>query len=119
MKLKSIISSSGTSIRPVSYTHLDVYKRQMFDNSMYSVPKNIQTRWCSPENYTGEKGKAGMTRGGRKGSAKFTFRDGEEKVLAFEKEGTGIVRRMWMTLSDFSKEVLRLSLIHISLFWEK
>ena len=33
------------------------------------VPDNVQTRWISPENPTGEKGKGGMTNRGAKGNA--------------------------------------------------
>lgn len=89
----------------------------MFERPIYSVPRNVETKWCSPENFTGEKGKAGMTRGGRKGSAKFPFGNGEERVLAFEKEGSGVVRRLWMTFSDFSKEVLRG--VTIEFYWDQ
>ncbi|MBN1338655.1 MAG: hypothetical protein JXA03_04990, partial [Bacteroidales bacterium] len=39
-------------------------------NNLFSNPSpGIETRWISPENPTGEKGKGGMTNNGAKGNA--------------------------------------------------
>lgn len=46
------------------------------------MPKNIQTRWASPENWDGAKGAAGQANRGRKGSACFPLKASEQKVLA-------------------------------------
>jgi len=45
--------------------------------------------------------------GGRKGSAAFFVRPGETLVLARERGTSGVVRRIWMTLSDFRPATLK------------
>ena len=72
----------------------------MFENRpLFSKPEGIETRWASPENPKGEKGKAAQSGGGRKGSACFPLKAGESHVLAEEKEVSGTVRRIWVTIS--------------------
>ena len=53
----------------------------MMTDSLFVMPKNVQTRWASPENWDGAKGAAGQANGGRKGSACFTLKAGEQKVI--------------------------------------
>ena len=43
-KIKSLRESQSISIEPVSYTHLDVYKRQM----PYCTPHSNQQRFLLP-----------------------------------------------------------------------
>lgn len=47
-----------------------------FAQEIYQAPApTTQTRWISPENPTGEKGKGGSTNQGAKGSAFFTVKE--------------------------------------------
>ena len=46
-----------------------------------SAPLNVHTRWISPENPTGEKGKGGLTNKGAKGNAFYIVQPGETKTL--------------------------------------
>ena len=48
-----------------------------------------------------------MTGGGRKGSAYIPVQAHSTVTLACEKGTSGIIRRMWMTLSDMSQVMLR------------
>ena len=43
--------------------------------SLYEMPEGVESRWASGENPTGEKGKAGQTNAGRKGSPTVPCRD--------------------------------------------
>ena len=74
---------------------------------IYEMPEGIQTRWACAENVTGEKGGAAKSFGGRKGSAAFELNAGEKKLLAEEKNSSGTIRRMWVTIDDRSTEMLR------------
>jgi hypothetical protein len=44
-----------------------------------AVPQGVRSRWISPENPTGEKGKGGMTNKGAKGNAFYIVQPGETK----------------------------------------
>ena len=76
-------------------------------DSLYRIPKGVQTRWASAENWKGEKGAGGQENGGRKGSAAFPLGPGESKVLAGVTGASGTVRRIWMTFRDRSARMLR------------
>ena len=52
------------------------------NEKLFVIPEGIETRWASPENYGAGRGVGGQTRGGRKGSACFPLKAGEQKVLA-------------------------------------
>ncbi len=55
--------------------------------ALYEIPEGVETRWASPENPTGEKGKGGQAAGGRKGSPTIAIKAGQSAVLA-EARGT-------------------------------
>jgi len=74
----------------------------MTTDSLFTMPKNVQTRWASPENWDGAKGAAGQANNGRKGSPCFALKAGEQKVLAHAENTSGTVRRIWMTINDRS-----------------
>jgi hypothetical protein len=84
--------------------------------ALYVVPDGVETRWASPENPTGERGKAASTNGGRKGSAFFPLKAGEQRTLAEVKTGSGMVRRIWMTLNDRSPAMLRG--LRLDMYWD-
>jgi hypothetical protein len=84
--------------------------------SLYTIPDDVETRWASPENPRGEKGKAGPTNGGRKGSPAFPLKAGEQRVLAEAFGTSGTVRRIWITIDDRSPKMLRG--LRLDFFWD-
>jgi hypothetical protein len=88
----------------------------MTTDSLFTMPKNIQTRWASPENWDGAKGAAGQANHGRKGSACFALTAGEQRVLAHAENTSGTVRRIWITINDRSPQMLRG--LRLEMFWD-
>jgi hypothetical protein len=74
------------------------------------------TRWVSPENPTGEKGKGGLTNKGAKGNAFFIVQPGMKQVL-FDVRGAGIIKRMWMSGSIGVNEEQRRA-VRIDMYWD-
>lgn len=87
-----------------------------FAQSLYEMPANVESRWASGENPTGEKGKGGQANGGRKGAATVAIRAGESRVLAEARATSGTVRRIWMTFPDRSPRMLRS--LRIEMYWD-
>jgi hypothetical protein len=87
----------------------------LFGQEVYQIPENEQSRWISFENPIGEKGKGGMENRGAKGHAMDVVQAGESKVL-LDVQGPGIIRRMWITISDRSPQMLRG--LKIEMFWD-
>jgi hypothetical protein len=83
---------------------------------LYVIPDGVETRWASPENPQGERGKGASANAGRKGAPAFTLKAGESRTLAEAQGGSGVVRRMWMTLLDRSPKMLRG--LRISIYWD-
>ena len=79
-------------------------------------PKGITSRWVSPENPTGEKGKGGLTNKGAKGNAFFIIAPGEKKVL-FDVKGAGIINRMWLSGTIGVNQIQRRA-VRIDMFWD-
>jgi hypothetical protein len=73
---------------------------------LFTMRTDVETRWASPENIQGEKGRAGRSNGGRKGSPALVVHPGAVHTLA-KAQGSGTIRRIWMTLTDRSPERLR------------
>ncbi|MCX6132741.1 MAG: DUF2961 domain-containing protein [Ignavibacteriales bacterium] len=84
---------------------------------LYKAPsKGSHTRWVSPENPTGQKGKGGQTNKGAKGNAFFTVKPGAQQIL-FDVKGAGIIRRMWMSGTIPRNEEQR-RLVRIDMYWD-
>ena len=84
---------------------------------LYSPPPvNVETRWASPENPTGAKGKGGLTNKGAKGNAFFIIAPGEKKVL-LDEHGAGIINRIWMAGSVIVNHEQKRS-VRIEMFWD-
>jgi hypothetical protein len=83
--------------------------------SLYEM-QELETRWASPENPTGDKGRAGVAGGGRKGSPTIPIKAGASVVLAEAKDSPGMVRRIWMTMPDRSPQMLRG--LRLEMFWD-
>ena len=88
----------------------------MNNDSIYSIAKSIKSRWASPENVYGQKGKGGKAAFGRKGSASFHIRPGRTITLAEVSCQSGVIRRIWMTLHDLSP--IALKRMRISFYWD-
>jgi hypothetical protein len=84
--------------------------------TLYTIPDGVEMRWASPENPGGERGKGASANDGRKGSAFFPLKAGESRTLAEVKAGSGIVRRIWMTLNDRSPKMLRG--MRLDMYWD-
>ncbi len=65
--------------------------------SLFELPKSVETRWYSFENPEGHRGEGGKAQAGRKGAANRTIPPGERAVLA-DVAGPGVVRRIWLTV---------------------
>lgn len=83
---------------------------------LFTMPKGVQTRWASPENWNGEKGAGGQQGLGRKGSAWFALKAGEQRILAEATGVSGTVRRIWATIRDRSPAMLRG--LRLDVYWD-
>jgi hypothetical protein len=84
-------------------------------SNMFEYSDNIEPRWASFENITGSKGRGGMENNGAKGHACDSITAGATKTL-LNIEGSGVINRIWITISDRSPKMLR-SLI-INMYWD-
>lgn len=83
--------------------------------SPYGIPKNIKTRWTSPENPRGIKGGGAKENKGAKGHAFDEIKAGATYVL-LDVEEPGIVNRIKMTIKDRSPVMLRS--LRIEMYWD-
>ena len=84
---------------------------------LFTAPNhNTKTRWISPENPTGEKGKGGLTNKGAKGNAFYIIQPGATKTL-MDVTGAGIVQRMWMS-GTIAKNAEQRRAVIINMFWD-
>lgn len=88
----------------------------MFGEKLYEMQPDVHTRWASYENPAGEKGAGGKARNGRKGAAWFTLEEGEAVTLAQAEGTSGMIRRIWITMNNRSKEALRGVILEI--YWD-
>ena len=75
----------------------------------------LSPRWASPENPTGAAGKGGVENQGAKGHPFVTIRAGQALTLA-DIQGSGVIRRMWITIGDRSPQMLRA--LRLEMFWD-
>lgn len=86
------------------------------DTEPFTLRRNLRMRWANPENYDAKPGAGGQAVFGRKGSAcRGALQAGETWVLA-DAKGSGMVRRIWITVSDRGPEMLR-GLV-IRMYWD-
>jgi len=83
--------------------------------NLFDKPRGVQTRWISFENSTLDCGKAGLENKTAKGHAFDCLRAGETKAL-LDVQGSGSIRRIWMTIDDRSPEMLRS--LRLEMFWD-
>lgn len=82
---------------------------------LYKMRNNVKSRLISFENMTGATGNGGKENNGAKGHATETILPGATRKIV-DYAGTGIVQRMWYTISERSPEVLRS--IRLQIFWD-
>ena len=81
-----------------------------------AAPEEVQSRWVSPENPTGEKGKGSLTNKGAKGNAFFIVQPDTKQVL-FDVKGAGIINRMWLSGTIPVTEMQRRA-VRIDMYWD-
>ena len=84
---------------------------------VYEIPDGVETRWASPENPRGEKGKAGQENAGRKGRPAIDLKAGAQLVLGEVHNSSGTVRRIWATIDKRTPQVLRG--MRIDMYWDE
>lgn len=77
--------------------------------------RNEQPRWASFENPTAARGEGGKENQSAKGHAFEPIEAGASATL-LDVKGTGIVQRIWLTVSDRSPEMLRS--LRIDMYWD-
>ena len=82
---------------------------------LYQSEKGRSPRWAGFENPTAAKGAAGQSNQSAKGHAFDSLKAGESVVL-MNYTGRGIIRRIWLTISDRSPEMLRS--LTLKMFWD-
>ena len=88
-----------------------------FAQQLYTAPDpDVESRWISPENPTGEKGKGGMTNKGAKGNAFYIIQPGETKII-MNVRGAGIVQRMWMS-GTIARNAEQRRAVVINMYWD-
>lgn len=109
MMQKKIILIIGTLLYCFTY---QLEAQNIYD----AVPQGVRSRWISPENPTGEKGKGGMTNKGAKGNAFYIVQPGETKTL-MDVKGSGIIQRFWMS-GTIGKNREQRRAVRIDMFWD-
>lgn len=84
-------------------------------SNLFEFDNNQETRWSSPENMNGEKGKGGMSNFGAKGHPCDSIAAGQSYTLLDIKD-QGIINRIWITISDRSPQMLRS--LKVEMFWD-
>ena len=85
-------------------------------NDLYNLPPQLDSRWASAENPTGERGKGAMENNGRKGRPALPLAAGKELILAEVSGQSGTVRRIWVTVSQRDPKMLRS--LRIDMYWD-
>ncbi|MCB0628826.1 MAG: DUF2961 domain-containing protein [Lewinella sp.] len=88
---------------------------QLHGQELFQMPIGKQTRWVSFENRSGQKGAGGLENRGAKGHAFDHIKAGGSIDLV-NMEGSGTVRRIWMTISQRDPEMLRS--LRLEMFWD-
>ena len=85
-------------------------------SDLFIAPRNVHTRWASPENPSAGPGKATVGSDGRKRRPCVPLPAGQSLTLAQISGTSGIVRRIWITIRDRSPKMLRG--IRIDMYWD-
>lgn len=99
-----------------SFSKNEVFMPDSDTEIFCSAPIDVHTRWISPENPGGEKGKGGKTNKGAKGNAFYIVQPGQTKTL-MDVKGAGIIQRFWMSGSIGVNKLQRRA-VRIDMFWD-
>ena len=83
--------------------------------NLFDKPRGVQTRWASFENQTAERNRGGLENKGGKGHPSDRLAAGGT-VSLLDVAGSGTIRRIWMTISDRSADMLRS--LRVDMFWD-
>jgi hypothetical protein len=83
---------------------------------LYEAGIGRSPRWASFENSRSEKGSAGRENKTAKGHAFDSLKAGQSVTL-MEYHGSGVIRRIWLTLNDRSPEMLRS--LTLAAYWDR
>jgi len=92
------------------------FAQPLVSQELFHYQPDKETRWVSFENISGEKGAGGKENKGAKGHA-FDQIPAGGSVDLVDMEGSGTIRRIWLTLSDRSPEMLRS--LRLEMYWEE
>ena len=82
---------------------------------LYQMPDGSKTRWISFENPTGAPGMGAMENKGAKGHP-YDWIPAGKSVDLLSVQGSGTIRRIWLTISDRSPEMLRS--LRLDMYWD-
>jgi len=88
---------------------------QAQQKDLFEYQSNNATRWSSPENMNGVKGEGGKSNNGAKGHPSVTL-PANQSVGLLNIDGSGVINRIWITLSDLSPKTLRS--LTLQIFWD-
>lgn len=83
--------------------------------NVYEFNNNAESRWSSPENINGKKGQGGKENYGAKGHPSDSIA-AHGSIALLDIQGTGVINRIWVTISDRSPQMLRS--LKIEIFWD-
>lgn len=125
MHTHNLVRRAGSTLWPTALALLvllvllsstQLHAQYSFGNSpLYVMPEQGETRWATPENVRGEKGQGGRANLGAKGSP-FTRIPPGETLTLLDTQGSGMITRMWMTLSEFAPAALRS--LRLDMYWD-
>jgi hypothetical protein len=87
----------------------------LFAQELFQSGAGRSPRWASFENPKSEKGGAGRENKSAKGHAFDSIKAGQSVTL-MEYKGSGVIRRIWITVSDRSPEMLRS--LTLAMYWD-
>jgi len=88
----------------------------MKNEPLYAIPVLLKTRWSSAENPDGQPGAGGQANYGRKGAPSVNPLPAGHTYTMAHAEGSGTVRRTWVTINDRTPAMLR-GLV-IRMYWD-
>lgn len=83
---------------------------------LYELKGDQESRWVSPENPGGEKGRGATENAGAKGRASIWVQPGDSLVM-MDYTGRGLIRRIWMTVIERNPEAIRS--ITLKMYWDR
>jgi hypothetical protein len=86
------------------------------DPQLPIIPEGTVSRALTWENKTGEPGRGGMSRAGRKGSPCIPHIGNGQTVTLMDVKGPGVVRHIWITIPDRSPEAMRNMILRM--YWD-